>query len=46
MANTNKKEIEVGQLQNQLQISSFDAGKLVVNQTQTDNSANPDADEL
>lgn len=41
-----KKEIEVGQLQNQLQISSFDAGKLVVNQTQTDNSANPDADEL
>lgn len=41
-----KKETEAKQLQQQLQISSFDAGRIVGDQTQTGNSENPNADEL
>ncbi|GAA0343708.1 hypothetical protein ACFQ4Z_02910 [Oceanobacillus oncorhynchi subsp. oncorhynchi] len=41
-----KKEKEVEQLRGQLQISSFDAGRLTEDQTQTGNSEKPNEDEL
>ncbi|MFC2948510.1 hypothetical protein [Virgibacillus sediminis] len=41
-----KKETEAEQLREQLRISSFDAGKIIANQMQTDTSENPNGDEL
>lgn len=41
-----KLEFQAMKVKEQLRISSFDAGRTVANQTQTDNSENPDADEL
>ncbi|MCC2249066.1 hypothetical protein JUJ52_03715 [Virgibacillus sp. AGTR] len=41
-----KKETEAEQLRQQLQISNFDAGRIIEDRTQTDNSENPNVDEL
>lgn len=43
---TVKKETETAQLREQLRISSFDAGRTVGDQMQTDNSENQNEDEL